>query len=173
MMNIVEIKQALENPILLVDTREHDTSDLRLRLETIGWQVERKALCFGDYSIKVGDRCFDGEIAIERKMSIDEICGNFGTNRNRFCREFERAKAAGARVYILIENGSYEKIIRHQYRSRLNENALLASVLAFMARYDCRVIFCKKDTAPMLIKNILYREAKERLENDAEELQEL
>jgi hypothetical protein len=32
-----------------------------------------------------------------------------------------------------------------------------------MVRYDLQVIFCKEDTSPTLIREILYRDLKERL----------
>jgi hypothetical protein len=40
----------------------------------------------------------------------------------------------------------------------------MASITAWMARYDCKVIFCKQEISGALIKEILYRELKERLE---------
>jgi hypothetical protein len=76
----------------------------------------------------------------------------------------ERATANGATVYLLIENGSYEAIINHRYRSKYNSNAFLASLTAWTVRYNLRPVFCKADTSGALIKEILYRDMKERLE---------
>lgn len=38
------------------------------------------------------------------------------------------------------------------------------SVIAFMVRYNLNIIFCKEETSGDLIKEILYRDLKERLE---------
>lgn len=98
---------------------------------------------------------------VERKMSWTEICGNFFQHRDRFVREFERAKAAGFKVYLLIEGESWESAYAGRYRSKVLPQCLVASLTAWMARYNCVVIFCTARTAPKLIKEVLYREAKE------------
>jgi hypothetical protein len=36
-------------------------------------------------------------------------------------------------------------------------------VFAFLARYDCRLIICRQQTGGLIIREILYREMKERL----------
>jgi hypothetical protein len=43
--------------------------------------------------------------------------------------------------------------------------ALVASLLAFLSRYNCQLIFCKPETSGKLIHDILYREMKENLSN--------
>ena len=96
-------------------------------------------------------------------MDLDEIIGCFTRHRARFAREFERAKEHHAKLYLLIENASWEKVLKASYRSKMNANALLASMTAWLARYDCQLIMCDELTSPRLIKEILYREAKERL----------
>ena len=50
------------------------------------------------------------------------------------------------------------------YRSRMDPHALLASMTAWLARYRCQVLFCQPETTGALLREILYREAKERLE---------
>jgi hypothetical protein len=76
----------------------------------------------------------------------------------------ERAMEQGAVVYLLTEGGSYEAIINHRYRSRFNPAAFLASLTAWTVRYNLRPMFCKAGTSGALIKEILYRDMKERLE---------
>ena len=88
----------------------------------------------------------------------------FTRGRERFKKEFQRATEQNAKVYLLVENGSYEKIISHSYKSKYNPKAFLASLEAFQARYNMQVVFCLETTTPTLIKEILYRELKERLE---------
>jgi ERCC4-type nuclease len=76
-MNPFDVKRALENLTLLVDTREQKTSALIKRLKLIGLPYERKKLDFGDYSAKTivngSEFSFDTLFAIERKMSLDEL----------------------------------------------------------------------------------------------------
>lgn len=167
-MNPVDIKSVLEKAVLLVDTREQDTPALHRRLERIGLPHRREKLFSGDYSIASeidgAEITLSQTVAIERKMSLDELAMCFGTDRQRFVKEFDRAKDSGMRLYLLVENASYENLYNHKYRSKLNPNAFIASLFAWMARYDCRVIFCKEETAPRIIHDVLYRELKERIE---------
>lgn len=168
-MTPFEVSEALEHLTLLVDTREQDTLSFRRRVKEVGLPWERRKLDFGDYSMRVeledGQEVdFSPAVAIERKMSLDELCQCYGRGRKRFQREFLRAKKAGAKLYLLIENGSWEKALSGEYRSRMQPQALTASLTAWLARYDCQVLFCQAKITPRLIREIVYREAKERLE---------
>jgi len=174
-MHALDMMDALDGMVCLVDTREQDTPRLRARLERIGCPHERTTLNFGDYSAKFplpNGEWFDlsNKVVIERKMNIDELCHCYCQERERFEREFERAKEAGAKIYLLIEDATWEHIYNGKYRSRMRPSALVASIFAWLARYNCQVIFCKAETTGQIIKDILYREAKERLERgDADE----
>ena len=163
-MHPVEVKNALESMVCLVDTREQDTPRLRARLKEIGCPWERKKLNFGDYSVKCDAIDLSETIAVERKMDLDELCNCYCKERKRFEREFERAKQAGAKVYLLIEDGSWEDAYSGKYRSRMSPESLVASIQAWLARYNCQVIFCRQHTTGKLIHDILYRELKEALE---------
>lgn len=168
-MTPFELKAALASLTILVDTRERQTEALQKRLDGIGYTHIRKKLDFGDYSCKILYKDdvidFSGRVAIERKMNIDELAMCFTSQRERFVREFERAKASGAKIYLLVENGSFEKILAERYQSKISANALLASIFAFMCRYNCQIIFCKPENTGRIIGEILYREAKEFLQN--------
>lgn len=163
-MHPVEVKNALESMVCLVDTREQDTPRLRARLREMGCPWERKKLEFGDYSVKCDSMDLSTSIAIERKMNLDELCNCYCRERKRFEREFERARQAGAKVYLLVEDGSWEDAYSGKYRSRMSPESLVASIQAWLARYNCQVIFCQPKTTGRLIHDILYRELKERLE---------
>ena len=163
-MHPVEVKSALESMVCLVDTREQGTPRLRARLREMGCPWERKKLEFGDYSVKCDSMDLSTSIAIERKMNLDELCNCYCRERKRFEREFERARQAGAKVYLLVEDGSWEDAYSGKYRSRMSPESLVASIQAWLARYNCQVIFCQPKTTGRLIHDILYRELKERLE---------
>lgn len=170
-MNYFDIQTALENITILVDTREQDTPQARKRLEGMNLPYERQKLDFGDYSAKCKvseneEIDFSDVFAIERKMSLDELCGCYCRSRERFTREFERAREKNAKLYLLIENATWENIYAGKYRSKMSANALTASMLAWLSRYNCQLIFCKSETSGKLIGDIIYREVKERLEKN-------
>lgn len=167
-MNPFDVKNTLDTLQLLVDTREQDTKAFRRRLDLIGLPHQRRKLDFGDYSACItlngSEMSFERSFSIERKMSLDELCACYGKDRGRFSREFERAREAGAKIYLLVENATMENALNGKYKSRLNKNAFTASIFAWLARYDCQLIFCKAEFTPRVMREIIYREVKERLE---------
>jgi ERCC4-type nuclease len=171
-MNRHEVDSILDSFRVIVDNREHKTPKERKRYKAIG-TTERATLSFGDYC---GNVDIDGSplcdtsatisplCVIERKMNLDELAMCFTRSRKRFEREFERARAAGAKVYLLVEDATYEDIIRHRYRSKFASNAFLASLLTWSARYNLTPVFCRAETSGELIREILLRDLRERLE---------
>lgn len=167
-MTPFEIKNSLESMVLLVDTREQPTEKLKQRIDATGLVHERGKLDFGDYSCKCmmpdgNELNFSSKVAIERKMSLDELCSCFGKERGRFEREFNRAKESGCRMYLLVENATWEKVYSGKYRSLFTPQALIASIDAFRARYGMQLDFCKAETTGRIIRDVLYRELKEYL----------
>lgn len=167
-MHPVEVESALKTMTVWIDTREQPTERARKRYETLGVPHERRKLDFGDYTAAF--TLPDGSLfsleniaVVERKMGYDELCACFTHERGRFEREFERAKTAGARTYLLVENSTWEMAYAGKYRSKMQPQALVASMLAWLARYDCRIILCREETSGKLIRDILYREGKEAL----------
>ena len=165
----------LKSMRVLIDTREQDTPRARRRISVIGLPAERVALDYGDYSYNAtlpdGSDIYDltaGRIrpscAIERKMDLDELAQCFCGQRDRFEREWERAADAGARLWLLIENASWAAVYGHRYRTLMNHDAFVQSILAFQCRYDSRLIMCDDIISGKLIHDILYRDLKERLE---------
>lgn len=161
---------------IIYDTREHQTSQARKRLQLLGVPVERMTLSYGDYCADIsvnGQASLFGEptaaikpkCVIERKQSLDELAMCFTRGRDRFRREFERAADNNAKVYLLVENGNWEGILFHRYRSKFRPEAFKASLSSWMIRYGFVPVFCRADTSGMIIKEILYRDMKERLEN--------
>lgn len=163
-MDHFEVEAALQTMTVLVDTREQDTPRARKRLHDLGCPYERKALRFGDYSARCDRLDLAELVAVERKMGLDELCNCYCKDRPRFAREFERARQAGAKLYLLVENADWEKVYAGEYRSRMGPSALVASILAWLARYNSQVLFCAPSTSGKLIHDILFRELKERLE---------
>lgn len=144
-----EIDRMLDSMTVLVDTREQDTPALRARLNGLGRPFKRCKLDYGDYSAEIIKP--DGtvisaakKIAVERKMSLDELCSCFTKERSRFEREFIRAKNDGARMHLLIENASIDKAMDHEYGSKMAPKSLTSSIDAWSERYDIKVWFCQR-----------------------------
>lgn len=104
------------------------------------------------------------DVVIERKMNLEELSACLCQQRNRFRSEFERAIESGAKVYLLVEDATWEKLINGGYKTGFNKAAFFASLVAWSVRYDFKIIFCKQETSGNLIHQILYRELKEKLE---------
>lgn len=172
-MDHFEVTEVLNTFQILVDNREQATPKAVERYKSFGVPYKRATLNYGDYCgiITLNDsEIYDtahsvkASCVIERKMSLDELAMCFTRGRDRFRREMERAASNGSTVYLLVENATYEGIIKHRYRSRFSPSAFLASLTAWTVRYNLRPIFCKADTSGQLIKEILYRDMKKRLE---------
>lgn len=150
------------------DSREQPTERAKKRYETFGCPWERRKLDFGDYTAAF--TLSDGTLfsleniaVVERKLGYSEMCTCYTHDRERFTREFERAKKAGAKIYLLIENSSWEMAYAGKYRSKMQPKALVASMLSWLARYNCQIIMCREETSGKIIHDILYREGREAM----------
>lgn len=174
-MSPVDIENCLESMIVLVDTREQESDRFAQRVNTLGVPYRKQTLDYGDYTYNFtlpdGTELFDseetvkGHVVIERKMDLEELSSCFCQSRARFKKEFEKAIQNNATIYLLVEDGSWEKILHGRYKTKFNPDAYIASLSAWMARYNIKVIFCQHEISGQLIKQFLYRELKERLEN--------
>lgn len=173
-MDIFDQKAVLKTFSVLADSREQPTKRAIKRYEAIGVPVNRATLSYGDYTYNavlpggqpiyneaetITPRC-----AIERKMDLAELSQCLTQSRDRFRREFERAEDAGARIYLICENSTFENLINGRYRTKFNPNAFIGSLTAYMVRYNMGLLFCKEESTGRLIREILYRDLKERLE---------
>lgn len=171
-----EERAILKQMGILADTREQVWDHVKDALEAAGCPVERGKLDQGDYTAFVPMSAFPGfqdvggifslqdEVVIERKANLDEIAGNFTTGRDRFEREFIRAKSKGIKVYLLIENASWADIFSHNYRSQLNPKSLEGSLRSWQAKYNVSIEFCRQEETARAIYNILHYWLKARLE---------
>lgn len=173
-MDVFAQKEVLNSFEILCDTREQDTDRARKRYASFGVPYHRATLNYGDYTYNAilpnGEKLHDISktinpfCVVERKMDLDELADCFTRGRARFQREFERAMENRCRIYLICENANWENLLNGKYRSKFNSNAFKASSVAWMVRYNMNVIFCKEETSGKLIKEILYRDFKERLE---------
>ena len=85
------------------------------------------------------------------------------------CSEFTKAdivryiKENNIRMWLLLENSSFKDAYAGRYRSQYKPKSLIASLLAFQARYNCRIVMCDESVSGKLIHDILYYEGREIL----------
>ena len=158
-----ELVAALRDLRIIIDTREQVNDHVTAYLDSKKIAYHTRKLDVGDYSCELNGQTFERSFAVERKANLDELCGNMTADRDRFEREFIRAKAFGTKVYLLIENASWDDVYLHNYRSKLSEKSLLATLLAWQTRFNVTVIFCDRKNAPKLIHGILYYAARDAL----------
>ena len=161
---------------VLADTREQKWEHIRWALDNAGCRIERGKLDQGDYTAFVPMCAFPGfqavpgvyslqdEVIIERKANLDEIAGNFTTGRERFEREFIRAKSKGVKVFLVIENASWADVLSHNYRSQLSPKSLMGSLLSWQAKYNVTIVFCRPEETGRILYSTLYYWLKSRLE---------
>ena len=158
-----ELKRELKGLTVICDTREQVNGHIT------DWLTEQKipylprTLETGDYSVMLGDTSFEDEVVIERKADLDEIAGNFTVGRERFEREFTRAKANGVKVFLIVEEASWSDVMQGNYRSKLRPQSLLAALLSWQARFNVTILFCRASETPRLLHGILYYWVRHRL----------
>jgi len=157
-----ELKEALSTLTIICDTREQDRH-CEEYFKRHGIPHITRKLDTGDYSAQIGDMTLERSVAIERKHNLDELCGNMTADRDRFEREFLRAKAHGLHIFLVVENATWSDIFVGNYRSKITPKSITASILSWLARFDVTLIFCKPEETPRLIYGILYYYAREEL----------
>jgi len=132
---------------ILIDTRDKKIDHLTNWFDKKGIPYKRKKLDNCDYSFYIPaqpelnierELRFDRGIAVERKASLDELAGNLTQHRTRF--EEEMATFNGKK-YLLIENATYDDIVKGNYRSDYNSKSYLATLHAFNHRYNLEIVF--------------------------------
>ena len=94
-------KKSRSSRTLIEDTRNQVG---RHRIKNDWWaahgvEVVRRKLDFGDYMRADGF----SNISIDTKKDVQELAGNCGREHARFARELDRARDAGCRLYVLVE----------------------------------------------------------------------
>lgn len=132
---------------ILVDSREKSNIHIIEHFDKYKIPYKKMKLDQGDYSFYVPaqehlnidrDLHFHHHIKIERKNSLDEIAQNFTKDRARIKTEFAQYKGE---MILLIENASYEKLCKGEYRSQYNSKSFLASLHSMSAEYNIPFLF--------------------------------
>lgn len=87
-------------PVIIEDTRQQAGKHERKHgwFAAHGVELVRRKLDAGDY-MREGSN-----ITVDTKASVDEIAGNISAGHRRFRAECERARDAGLRLVVLVEN---------------------------------------------------------------------
>lgn len=162
-----EISELLKQLTVVCDSREQVNQNVTGYFDSKKIPHVTRKIDTGDYSAMIGDMTLEHSLTCERKSGLDELCSNLTADRNRFEREFLRAKANGTKVFLLIENASWSDILLHNYRSKLLPKSLIASLLSWQVRFNITIIFCKPSETGQIIYGILYYAAREALKKGA------
>ena len=147
--------------VIIEDTRNKPDKNkhIRKQLESLGYKVERCKLYCGDYSYATNQ-----SVCIDTKADLQEVCGNLTQQHERFQAECIRAKEAGIRLVILIQDPRIQSLneVPSWYNWRLKKNRLaltgkkLYRIMATMVeRYGVEWQFTTRDKIGERIIDIL------------------
>lgn len=154
---------------LIIDTREKPKAiqSIIRTFDEYGVRYETSKLLFGDYM----DFNRPG-LVIDRKQNIAELAKNVTgpkKERDRFIAELERAKAAGTKLVILVEQNRYKAGDRWRHVERIEDLMLwtnphtsiqgekvFRTLAALEYRYNIIVKFCDKRQTGIEILKLLY-----------------
>lgn len=172
-----DIDKLIKQVCVLVDTREQENSHILQFFDKKGIQYRKKGLKYCDYSAELKasaelglpfDVSLENIICIERKGSggngLNELAGNFTKGRDAFENEWIRAKASGADLYLIVENGSWEDIKNHNYNSLFNEKSFYNSLISWRKKYSFQIDFCKTENVGEHIYKLIGTTLKKILE---------
>lgn len=153
---------------LIIDSREKPkaTERIRAQFDEEGVTYEVSKLLFGDYM----DWNRPG-LVIDRKQNIAELAKNCTRERERFQAELERAKSAGSKLVILVEQDRYKDRDEWVSVNKISDLMLWSNphttirgekvfrvLSAWTNKYDLEVKFCDKRVTGKRILEIIYGE---------------
>ena len=154
------------NQLLLIDTREKPKAieNILTEFDRAGVTYERTKLLFGDYMDYNRPA-----IVIDRKQTIAELAKNVTVERSRFVAELERAKAANARLVILVEQNRYKDrdkwvsvkdvsdlMLWSTPQTKIRGEKVFRVLSELTYKYNISVMFCDKRMTGKRILEIIY-----------------
>lgn len=153
--------------MILVDTREKPKAIGKI-LEYFGShgiQYDTSKLYFGDYMEYTNPR-----LVIDRKQNVAELAKNCTSDHERFKRELERVKNAGAHLVILVEQDRYKDrdewvnirdisdlMLWSSEHTQVRGEKVYRILASWCAKYPISVEFCDKRSTGRRIVEILYK----------------
>lgn len=147
--------------VILHDTKEQQNQHIIDYFEKEGIRHKARSLKTGDYTFMLEadpdfgitrDLWFSDVLAIERKNSVEELAGNIADSGGtaRFAREMSRFKDIQT-VYLVIENDQLDDIILHNYRSQINADSFLRTMLTWQKKSNFYINFVRRENMGKLI----------------------
>ena len=152
--------------MIIVDSREHAKAITKILdyFGSHGIEYDISKLYIGDYI-----RYDNPSLVIDRKQNIAELAKNCTSDHERFRRELERVKKAGAHLVVLVEQDRYkdrDEWIRIKDISDLMRwssphtvvtgEKVYRVLVSWCAKYPMSVEFCDKRSTGRRISEILY-----------------
>ena len=163
---------------LLIDTREKQRAIKPILdyFDRTGIEHVSTKLLFGDYM----DYNQPG-IVIDRKRNILELAKNCTSDHQRFRRELERVKKAGALLVVLVEQNRYKDrgkwisvktiddlIFWENPHTAVNGERIYRVLKSWVYKYPMKLEFCDKRSTGKKITEILYQEHGQEHEHEHE-----
>lgn len=146
-----EYESLIKDMTVLYDTREQENSHIIDWLSKKHIQSDRRALKLGDYSFRIGNEWYVDEVFIERKNSLDELAQSVLSER--FQREIKLASVKPNK-YLIVENGSWEGILNHEYQSKYDPKAFWNTLYTYATKYNIQIIFVPSKLSGQVIFSI-------------------
>jgi len=146
--------------LIKIDTQEKKISHITnfFQKNNINYTFEK--LQFADYALEYKN-ILHTDLLIERKTNLEELSNNFCNrskikNRDRFKKEFEKAKENNSKLLLMIEDDSLTSLITGRYNTNFKAISYVASILSWRNRYNFNLDFITKATAGYWIYINLY-----------------
>jgi len=166
-----ESKALLKSLTMVVDTREQKNQHITKYFTDKRVPFKVQKLDYGDYTayipknIELGvmrDIYLSDNINIERKANLDELAQNLTAGRTQIENEFLRSK--GSKLYLLVEDATWQDIQNKKYRCEYSPSAYMGTLRTFEARYDIRLNFTLSVNSGSFIHSVLFYHAREFLQ---------
>lgn len=151
--------------VIFEDTRNkpEKNAHIRKQLEAMGYKVERTKIYCGDYTFPTNQ-----SICVDTKKDMNEIEGNLIHDHERFKAECIRAKEAGIKLVILIQDPKLKVLgdvftwfnVRTKWSPKAVTGRQLAKMMYTMQdRYGVEFQFTAKSNVGKRIIEILRSES--------------
>ena len=156
--------------IFLCDTREQKNFHITRYFDREGIKYGSKKLDVGDYTIGIiedGKKVsLENEIVVERKGSgetgLDELAVNLTSKREQFVKELDN----NIELHLVIEDGTWDKLFKGKYRSDMNINSYVASLMTFLHRFNIHIHMVERKNTGKWMYNLFYYYLRERGKDD-------
>lgn len=158
----------MNDKLLLIDTREKPKAikPILNYLDSVGIEHVSTKLLFGDYM-----DYNKPNLVIDRKRNIAELAKNCTTEHERFRRELERVKKAGATLVVLVEQNRYKDrgkwvrvdsiedlLLWSSDYTKVRGERIFRILSSWTYKYPLRVEFCDRRSTGKRITEIIYED---------------